>query len=116
MFSHLKVLKIVFKIPLKTCRSVQLCLKELKRFGDETNNRYRFTFTNLGSEPFLKEYSFMMLERDIAEPTRILEFLDLSNVHFLVLLRVTAPRIEMKAPSALESCDFGLSKITSVPR
>jgi len=52
----------------------------------------------------------------ISEPTRILEFLDLSNVHCLVLLWVTAPCIEMKAPGALESCDFGLSKITSVPR
>ena len=54
--------------------------------------------------------------RGITEPTRILEFLDFSNVHCLVLLWVTAPCIEMKAPGALESCDFGLSKITSVPR
>ena len=47
----------------------------------------------------------------------MLEFLDLSIwFHCLVLLWVTAPCIEMKAPGALESCDFGLSKITSVPR
>ena len=38
------------------------------------------------------------------------------NFNCLVLLWVTAPCIEMKAPGALESCDFGLSKITSVPR
>ena len=51
----------------------------------------------------------------IAEPFRFLEFSDLSNVHFLAPLWVTESCTEMKAKGALESCDFGLPKIASVP-
>ena len=51
----------------------------------------------------------------IAEAFRFLEFLDLSNAHFLVPLWVTKSCTEMKAEGALESCDFGLPKIASVP-
>ena len=92
--------KKALKIPLTKCRYLQL---------------WCFHLQFCETIPHFSCGTAVRRTDTVAEPFRFLEFLDHSNAHFFVPLWVTESCTEMKAEGALESCDFGLPKIASVP-